>query len=94
MRTRDFREILADDLQDPDFRREYVIACYEQDGIDGLQMAFDEIARADTERSAKSVTATVKPFNSLPDLRTLLNQIGLDIHLVPLHTAGKTLTSV
>ena len=79
MRTRDFREILADDLQDPDFRREYVIACYEQDGIDGLEMAFDEIARADANQLAKRLP---RPSDSASDLRTLLNQMGLDFHLV------------
>lgn len=88
MRTRDFREILADDLQDPEFRREFIIACYEQDGIDGLYMALDEIVRADARMASMSSIHSMPSTTTLADVRDFLNQMGLDFSITRLQTAS------
>lgn len=90
MRTRDFREILADDLSDPEFRREFIIACFEQDGVDGLHMALDEIAQTD----AIVQLPVSEALHSATDLREMLNQMGLDLRIVRLQTTDKVLAVV
>lgn len=89
--TIDFRPFLANELYDPEVRREFVIACYEQNGMDGLRMAFDEIARAE---AFSGTTVPMPKANSLADSQTLLNQMGLDLSLFRLSAMDRVLTAV
>ena len=47
MTSIDFRQTMYDDLRDAEFRREFVRAYYEQDGIPGIHRALQAIAEAD-----------------------------------------------
>lgn len=79
MRTIDFREFLANELQDSQARRNFVIAYYEEDGIAGLQAALEEIALADA-RVAQGNAVNTSRDNA--DWRASLNELGLDLRLV------------
>jgi len=54
MTTIDFRETLYPELDDPEFRRGFIEAFFEQDGIVGIHYALQCIAEAD--RYAKTGT--------------------------------------
>ena len=47
MTSIDFREIMYSELQDAEFRREFVQAYFEQDGVSGIRSALRCIAEAD-----------------------------------------------
>jgi hypothetical protein len=51
---RDFRETLVSDLPDPEFRRDFVIAYCEEDGIAGLRAALEEIAYAEAVTAGRN----------------------------------------
>ena len=92
MRTIDFREIMAKELQDPEFRREFIIAYYEEDGIAGLRAALEEIAHADSRnaRSNPQITAGDTAEESFTAIRSLLNEMGLDLRLVRINQTSET----
>lgn len=81
MMTKDFREILADDLQDPEFRRNFLVAYYEENGVEGLRAALDEIALASEMQKPLVPKITSTDFSTLRDT---LNTLGLDFRLVPM----------
>lgn len=92
MTTIDFREFLATELQDPETRRNFVIAYYQEDGVEGLRVALEEIALADAtiarENAGKSARRTI-------NMRTALNELELDLQLVSLREPSESaLTSV
>jgi hypothetical protein len=94
---RDFRESLAEQLRDDESRRLFVQAGYDEDGLAGVRLALDELARVDAwnegqghvtpARVAKHATGLPKP-NAQTDadfaaLRTALKEEGLDFRVVP-----------
>ena len=93
MKTIDFRQFLADELQDPEIRREFIVACYEQDGVDGLLTAFDEISRADEHQGLKLHEPVEKVSHAVTDLRALLNRAGLELSVTRLPTPDNVLTA-
>ncbi len=92
MKTIDFREFLATELQDPEVRRNFVIAYYEEDGVEGLRSALEEIALADATIAREN---TDKTSSRSTNMRTALNELELDLRLVSLREPSEaTLTSV
>lgn len=72
-----------DDLRDPEFRRNFVVAYYEEDGIAGLKATRDEIACADGAVVASELPLPPDDFTAL---RGTVNALGLDFRLVPVGT--------
>lgn len=91
----DFREIMYAELRDPEFRREFIRAYYEQDGVPGIRRALRCLAEADlyertgvlpTEkpRSTGRVVRIARSKRILSDadvLRGKLRRHGLDFAL-------------
>ena len=87
------REILASDLQDPEFQREYLIALYEDAGVEGILQGLREIGLATgrmSEMAQKAGVARTTLYRSLstngnPAFKTVhaaLETLGLDLALV------------
>ena len=67
MKLRDFREFMYADLLDPEFRRGFIEAYYEQDGVPGIHFALQAIAEADLYAK----TGVLRPETPRPTKRTV-----------------------
>ena len=87
------REILASDLQDPEFQREYLIALYEDAGVEGILQGLREVALATgrmSEVAQKAGVGRTSIYRSLsaegnPAFKTVhaaLEILGLELALV------------
>lgn len=86
MMSRDYRETLAEQLKNTDFRRDLAQVMFEQDGLDGLRMWQQEVARADAwnEAQGHAQSRAEEPGGDFAAIRAALNSAGLDFAVVPL----------
>jgi probable addiction module antidote protein len=94
MRLKSVRESFQDDLADPEYQREFLIAMQEEGGIDGLLEGLREIALATGQMgkvASEAKVARTSLYRSLsakgnPAFRTVhaaLESLGLELTVVP-----------
>lgn len=89
---RDFRETLYRELQIPELRHEFVKACYDEQGFDGIVSALRHIEAAEhyaetgeiTRRKTTTRRVVRRPATrrSLTTFRHRLNRLGFDFGLI------------
>ena len=90
---KDFREIIARDLCDPEFQREFIAVMYEEEGTEGVIRALREIASANrsmTKVARSAGVARTTLYRSLgrngnpafKTVRAALNALDLDLAIV------------